>query len=125
MLKQLAAMISLARDRERLLQLAHELEQQAAGLEGPPSPAIRRPLPQPPYVSRTTIIQHLRQAEEHVRLGQKHLTNQRRIVTELGGAGHDAAAALKVLATIEAMYAVHVADRNRRRIELKLLRSRK
>jgi hypothetical protein len=58
------------------------------------------------------IESHLRQAEDHVRLGAKHLRQQRRIVGVLERDGHPTAMARDLLHTFEDMQATHIAGRN-------------
>jgi hypothetical protein len=61
---------------------------------------------------------HLALAERHAAEGEDHIERQRRILAELERDGHDTALARKLLATLEATQAQHVANRDRLRREL-------
>ncbi len=63
-------------------------------------------------MDRETIERHLAQAEMHVSEGERHVVRQREIVGELEPDGRDLEFARKLLANFEAMYAMHVADRD-------------
>jgi hypothetical protein len=67
------------------------------------------------------IASHLAQAEEHVRLGEKHLAAQRAIVTDMESKGADVTQARDLLTTFMSMQANHVADRDRIARELSAL----
>lgn len=60
------------------------------------------------------IAMHLEQAEDRVRLGEKHIASQRVIVAELASIlSRHASQARGLLATFLAMQEQHVADRDR------------
>jgi hypothetical protein len=69
-------------------------------------------------MDRARLAEHLAQAERHVVLGEAHLQRQRVIVTELERAGADTGEARRLLANLEEMQTLHVADRDRLRDEL-------
>ncbi len=73
-------------------------------------------------MDRELIERHLALAETHVTAGERHVTRQREIVAELANDGHDLDHARELLATFEALYAAHVADRDRLRQELEELK---
>ncbi|MBP1884323.1 hypothetical protein [Sinorhizobium mexicanum] len=62
---------------------------------------------------RAVIEQHLAQAERHVTDAIRHLKKQRTILDELERDGHDTSLAGELLATFEALYESHLADRDR------------
>lgn len=64
------------------------------------------------------LLEHLAQAERHVRQGAEHIRRQREIIAELEGHGHDSTAAKKLLTQFEEMQALHIADRDRLKSEL-------
>jgi len=70
-------------------------------------------------IDRQLWQEHLAQAERHVAQGQQHVTRQRRVIAELECDGHDAKAARQLLKQFEEMLALHIADRDRLREELK------
>jgi hypothetical protein len=74
-------------------------------------------------VDRKTIERHLFLAEKHVSEGERHIARQREIVAELKDNGHDLETARNLLARFEELYASHVADRDRIRLELDALGS--
>ena len=69
-------------------------------------------------MDRAQLAEHLAQAERHVSLGEAHLQRQRILVTELERTGADAGEARRLLANLEEMQSLHVADRDRLRDEL-------
>jgi hypothetical protein len=48
-------------------------------------------------VERSTIVEHLAQAERHVAQGAEHVAKQRGIVDQLARGGHDTAQAMALL----------------------------
>ena len=58
-------------------------------------------------------MERLALAEEHVALGAKNVARQREIIAELERDGHDATQAWELLAQLEQLQAMHVADRER------------
>jgi len=71
-----------------------------------------------PRMDREMLQKHLAQAEEHVALGEHHVSRQREVVAELERAGHDTAEARRLLAHFEQMQKMHLADRDRIRHEM-------
>ena len=61
------------------------------------------------------IIDHLEQAERHVRQGAVHLQNQRALIERLETGGHDTKESRRLLQQFEEMQALHVGDRDRLR----------
>ena len=72
-------------------------------------------------MDRAVILQHLKQAEGHVRQGEIHVTNQRLLVETLERDGHDTTQARALLKEFIELQALHVADRDRLRGELAAL----
>lgn len=64
-------------------------------------------------VPREMLIEHLRQAHEHVALGERHLARQRQIVEEYERLGLDVTKAQWLLSQFEELQVLHVADRDR------------
>ena len=62
---------------------------------------------------RSLLIEHLRQAREHVALGERHLARQREIVGEYERLGLDVASAAWLLSLFEELQVLHVAGRDR------------
>jgi hypothetical protein len=56
---------------------------------------------------------HLAQVEEHVALGDRHLSRQREIIARLARGGHDTAAAVALLKQFEEIQELHCAHRDR------------
>ena len=69
-------------------------------------------------MNKRTIEEHLRQAEGHVSLGQRHVMRQQQIVAELERDGHDSRSARELLCTFEELQTMHVSDRDRLITEL-------
>jgi hypothetical protein len=69
-------------------------------------------------MDRKTLVRHLAQAERHVAAGQHHLERQRRVVAKRQREGFDDREAMDLLMEFERLQAIHVADRNRLRLEL-------
>jgi hypothetical protein len=61
-------------------------------------------------MDRTTLQQHLAQAERHAAEGRRHLARQEALVAELDRDGHDTTEARKVLATLRATQTLHEED---------------
>ena len=61
------------------------------------------------------LKQHLKQAEEHVAVGQKHIARQAEIIAELEADGHDVTDSRRLLQLFEEVQALHVAGRDRLR----------
>jgi hypothetical protein len=72
-------------------------------------------------MDRTTISDHLAQAERHVVTGERTLARQRAIVAGLQQDGHDTAQARSLLARFQETQALHIADRDRLHRELAAL----
>ena len=64
------------------------------------------------------IRDHLALAEKYVALGEHHLATQHRVRATLRQGGHDVRSALEPLKQFEDMQALHIADRDRLRLEL-------
>jgi hypothetical protein len=64
------------------------------------------------------LREDLAQAEAQVALGAKHIAEQWRLISELQAERRDTTAARDLLRDLEAMQALHLADRNRLRKEL-------
>lgn len=69
---------------------------------------------------REHTVRALAQAEHHVLLGEKHIAAQHKIISELEAYGHlkDAERARELLKIFKETQALHVADRDRHRLEL-------
>ena len=64
------------------------------------------------------LEKHLRQAEEHVKLGRQHLARQMAVITKLDQAGRNTTLARELLETFELLQDTHEADRDRLKKEL-------
>ena len=71
------------------------------------------------HMDRAMLKQHLAQAEGHIALGERHIVRQRKLVAELEQKGCDTAEAKRLLASFEELQAMHIADRDRLRRQLK------
>ena len=69
-------------------------------------------------IDRALWQEHLAQAERHVTLGETHIAKQRAIVAELERDRRDARIARDLLAELEQMQTLHVANRDRLREDL-------
>jgi hypothetical protein len=69
-------------------------------------------------VAANVLEQHLAQAERHVLQGETILERQHRLIEEHECGGHDTEAARKLLAQLEELQRLHLADRDRLRREL-------
>ena len=67
---------------------------------------------------RADVERLLRQAEEHVALGERLLARQHLLVAELARDGHDAKAATATAELYEEIQEMHVAHRDRLRKQL-------
>ena len=70
-------------------------------------------------MERQILIDHLALAEKHVAQGEQHLARQRKVLETLARDGHDTATAADLLRTLEATQALHRAERDRLRAELR------
>jgi hypothetical protein len=61
-------------------------------------------------MDRGRIEASLREIEHHIARGLQHLDRQRQIIAELERDGHDTAAAVTLLATLEETQRLHVAS---------------
>ena len=68
------------------------------------------------------MLQHLKEAEEHVQGGDELLRRQRALIDELDRDGHDTSTAREVLRTLERSQSMHIADRDRILDEVERLR---
>jgi hypothetical protein len=64
-------------------------------------------------MDRKMIGDHLAQAERRINEGEGHLVQQRNLIAELEGLGHDTAQARALLKQLEQIQALHIADRDR------------
>lgn len=62
---------------------------------------------------------HLEQVERHVVEGQRHISSQLALIGRLQRGGRDTSGALALLAIFERTQALHLADRERLRVELR------
>lgn len=69
-------------------------------------------------MERALVEEHLAQAERHVAEGERHIAEQRARITEAERNGLDTAQAKDLLLTFEETQVLHVADRDRLRVEL-------
>lgn len=69
-------------------------------------------------MERTMILNHLAQAERHVKEGEQHVAKQRALVGILERDGHDTAVAIRLLNAFEALQVMHITDRDRIAAEL-------
>jgi hypothetical protein len=69
-------------------------------------------------VARNVLEQHLAQAERHVLQGDLILERQRRLIDQRLRDGRDIELAVELLAQMEEMQRMHLADRDRLRDEL-------
>ena len=67
------------------------------------------------------ILDHLRQAEQHVAEGEAHIAKQERIIAQLEQDGHDTTAAEELLATLLESQALHEQGARTWRAELEKL----
>jgi len=68
---------------------------------------------------RQLLMDALDQARKHVRHGEEHLANQRKILEELTRHGHAVEKAKSLLTTLEHSQRLHIADRDRIADELR------
>jgi propanediol utilization protein len=66
-------------------------------------------------MDRKIVEDHLKQAEEHVALGERHIKRQREIVAELHGHGHNTEESRRLLQQFEEIQTLHVEGRDRLR----------
>lgn len=66
-----------------------------------------------PIVDRMMLLEHLEQAERHIADGERQVARQRQVVAEFTQDGHNAQAALALLAEFETTQGLHIADRDR------------
>lgn len=71
---------------------------------------------------RERVEDHLAQAGRRVAEGERHIVGQQNVVTELERDGHDATIALALLRRFEETLALHIADRDRLRAELAVMK---
>lgn len=64
------------------------------------------------------VEDHLAQAERHVTDGNRHIVEQRRRVFTMQRGGRDTTESFRLLRQFEELQALHVADRDRLRLEL-------
>jgi hypothetical protein len=79
----------------------------------PPLPDLCRVSAVIQCMDRMMISLHLAQADERVRNGTRQVERQRTIVSQLDHYGRDATRARKLLAELEKLLAMHVAERER------------
>ena len=70
-------------------------------------------------MDETMLRRHLARAERHVAEGEVHLARQRELIRKLERDGHGSRAARRFLRSLEETQALHVADRDRVRAELR------
>ena len=61
------------------------------------------------------LIDHLAQAERHVKLGEEHIARQTELIARMELQGLDTGEAKRLLGVFKEMLAVHIAGRNRLR----------
>jgi hypothetical protein len=64
-------------------------------------------------MDRTTVCERLEQARRHVEAGERHISRQREIVSELERDGREADRTGRLLATFEELQKIHLEDRDR------------
>jgi hypothetical protein len=69
-------------------------------------------------MDRHLLEEHLAMAERHAAEGEVHLLRQRQLVSELRRDGHDTTQSEMLLASFEALQAMHLEHRDRLRLEL-------
>ena len=69
-------------------------------------------------MDRTMIEDDLRQAEDHVVLGQEHVDRQRELLAKLEQDGHPTERAVELLKIFGESLASHTADRDRLKAQL-------
>lgn len=69
-------------------------------------------------MDRALVELHLKQALEHIALGERHIARQHEIVAQIKERGADSTEAERLLATFEATQAMHIAHRDRIEQEL-------
>lgn len=72
-------------------------------------------------MDRAMAKRHLAEAVAHVELGERTVARQRRVIAQLESDGRDSSAARELLAKLEEMRAMHVAERDRLRSEFAAL----
>jgi hypothetical protein len=72
-------------------------------------------------MERAMLLNHLAQAERHIDTGEQHVCKQRSLIAKLEKDGHDPAGARQLLEQFEEIQAMHIADRDRIRAELKAI----
>ena len=70
-------------------------------------------------MNKKMIEGHLAQAERHVTLGENHITRQRELIVQLHRDALDIAEAAQLLVQFRELQALHVADRDRLRKQLR------
>jgi hypothetical protein len=66
-----------------------------------------------PGMDRTVIIEHLALAQKHIVEGELRVRQQREYVAKLASRGEDTGLSKRILARLEAVLAMHVADCDR------------
>lgn len=69
-------------------------------------------------MDRALLMDHLEIAERHVREGRQHIARQKEIIENLHSLGQDTTTAEGLLRAFERTQEMHVADRDRIRVEL-------
>ena len=64
-------------------------------------------------MNRAMVERHLKETEQHIMLGLKHLTRQHEIIAELRRDGHDTVQAEELLVTLEQSQELHNTTRAR------------
>ena len=73
-------------------------------------------------MDRRFLEETLAIVEKHVALGEAHIVRQRQIASELRRDGHDPTQSEGLLASFEALQAMHLEHRDRIRLELSRLK---
>jgi len=71
-------------------------------------------------MDQAIMQRHLARAERHVTEGEAHLARQRALIRKLERDGHGSRAARRFLRSLEETQALHEADRDRVRAELRI-----
>jgi Mg2+ and Co2+ transporter CorA len=69
-------------------------------------------------MDRTVLLRRLAEAEKHLAAYEHVLARQRHVIDTIARSGHDTAEASALLREFQGIQAMHVADRDRLRVEL-------
>ena len=68
-------------------------------------------------MDRTVLLRRLGEAERHLAAYEHVVARQRHVIDTIARGGHDTAQATALLREFQGIHAMHLADRNRLRVE--------